>query len=96
MADKKASGITILPVFVDGEQPTAYKFNTIGAQFKKSNYELESSIGDIWEESYPQSTISSTRLSMEFIASSTLSPIVSNSLGRRRQCCRRPSKEIGG
>ena len=30
MADKKASGITIMPIFVDGEQPSAYKFNTIG------------------------------------------------------------------
>lgn len=83
MADKKKSGITILPIFVDGEQPTAYKFNTIGAQVKRSAYTLESSIGDIWDESYPYSTVSDTRLSSGWIASINLSPLVSNDVGRR-------------
>jgi hypothetical protein len=48
MADKKASGITILPVFVDGEQPTAYKFNTIGAQFKVTLSLLYQILGFLW------------------------------------------------
>lgn len=68
MADKKKSGISIMPVFVDGEQPSAAKFNSIGAQVKRSDYILETSIGDIWGESYPYSTFSDAKLSLDTIA----------------------------
>lgn len=68
MADKKKSGISIMPVFVDGEQPSAAKFNSIGVQVKRSDYILESSIGDIWGESWPYSTTYDAKLSLDTIA----------------------------
>lgn len=84
MADKKKSGIAIMPTFVDGEQPTAYKFNTIGSQVQRASYLLESSIGDIWDESYPYSTISSARLSLDQIVSQGVSNFIRTaSKGRR-------------
>ena len=84
MADKKKSGISVMPNFVDGEQPTAYKFNTIGAQVTRSSYNLEVAVGDIWEESYPYSTVSNTRLSLDHISNHNLSTFTdSSSLGRR-------------
>lgn len=69
MADKKKSGISVMPEFVDGEQPSAQKFNSIGAQVKASDYNLEVSIGDIWDESYPYSGISNKTLSLNKIKS---------------------------
>lgn len=84
MADKKKSGIAIMPTFVDGEQPTAYKFNTIGSQVQRASYLLESSVGDIWDESYPYSTISSARLSLDQIVSQGVSNFIRTaSKGRR-------------
>ncbi len=84
MADKKKSGISVMPNFVDGEQPTAYKFNTIGAQVTRSSYNLEVAVGDIWEESYPYSTVSNTRLSLDNISNSNLNTFTdSSSIGRR-------------
>ena len=69
MADKKKSGISVMPEFVDGEQPSAQKFNSIGAQVKASDYNLEVSIGDIWDESYPYSGVSNKTLSLNKIKS---------------------------
>ena len=82
MADKKKSGISVMPVFVDGEQPSAAKFNSIGAQVKRSDYILESSIGDIWGESYPYSTFSDAKLSLDRIKASGTEYIDPSSLGR--------------
>jgi len=64
MADKKKSGVSVVPEFVDGEQPTADKFNTIGSQLKRAAYVLEKAVGDAWDESYPYSEESSTRLTL--------------------------------
>lgn len=82
MADKKKSGISVMPVFVDGEQPSAAKFNSIGAQVKRSDYIIESSIGDIWGESYPYSTFSDAKLSLDRIKASGSEYIDPSSLGR--------------
>lgn len=83
MADKKKSGISVMPTFIDGEQPTAYKFNTIGAQVKRSSYNLEVAVGDLWDESYPYSTISNTRLSLGNLAPSLETFLNTSSVGRR-------------
>ena len=85
MADKKKSGITVMPEFVDGEQPTAYKFNTIGAQVIRASYNLELSVGDLWDQSYPYSSVSPARLSADLIVdyNANASPRVSGSKGRR-------------
>lgn len=53
MADKKKSGIGVVPEFVAGEQPDADKFNAISVQAKRGLYELEKALGDILSESYP-------------------------------------------
>ena len=83
MADKKKSGISVMPEFVDGEQPSAQKFNSIGAQVKASDYNLEVSIGDIWDESYPYSAISNKSLSLNKISSLGTEYIDINSNGKR-------------
>lgn len=85
MADKKKSGISVMPEFVDGEQPSAQKFNSIGAQVKASDYNLELSIGDIWDESYPYSGISNKTLSLNKIKSNAAGTeyIDTNSAGSR-------------
>ena len=66
MADKKKSGISIVPEFVAGEQPTADKFNAIGVQLERASSELEKSVGDIWGESYPYSSAKATKLTMAY------------------------------
>lgn len=85
MADKKKAGISVMPEFVDGEQPSAQKFNSIGAQVKASDYNLEVSIGDIWDESYPYSAISNKTLSLDKIKSNGVGSeyIDTNSTGRK-------------
>lgn len=57
MADKKKSEINLFPYFVDGEQPTANKFNSIGIQISRNLYIIEKSLGDIWGESEPYSSL---------------------------------------
>lgn len=84
MADKKKAGISIMPTFVDGEQPTAAKFNSIGSQTQRATATLEYAVGDTWDESYPYSLASQARLSIDNITSATFSNFLqSNSLGRR-------------
>jgi hypothetical protein len=81
MADKKKSGVTVMPIFVDGEQPSAYKFTTIGAQVLRSNYVIEKSVGDIWGESYPYSTLSNGTLSQPFL--NYAASVIGVSIGRK-------------
>ena len=57
MADKKKSEINLFPYFVDGEQPTANKFNSIGIQISRNLYVIEKALGDIWNESEPYSSL---------------------------------------
>ena len=57
MADKKKGEINLFPYFVDGEQPSANKFNSIGIQISRNLYVLEKAIGDIWGESEPYSSL---------------------------------------
>ena len=82
MADKKKSGVSVMPSFVDGEQPSAHKFSSIGSQVLYSNYIIEKSIGDIWGESYPYSTISNGRLSQPLLQGSGFQ-VVGGESGRR-------------
>lgn len=62
MADKKKSASTVYPFFVDGEQPSANKFNSISLQTRTNLFDLEKSIGDIWGESEPYNSSSSVKL----------------------------------
>ena len=41
MADKKKAGVSVVPEFVAGEQPTADKFNAISVQLERASSELE-------------------------------------------------------
>lgn len=84
MADKKKSGIGLMPTFVDGEQPTAHKFNSIGAQTKRANFIIEKAVGDIWDESWPYSNAQLETLSMDFISDVNLNGYLdSASYGRK-------------
>jgi len=76
MADKLQSGIVALPVFVDGEQPSAGKLNSLGNQTQNGMTEIEKSIGDIHDESYPYATSTGTHL----IQPNGRSPISGNDL----------------
>ncbi len=62
MSDKLKSGVSVVPEFNDGEQPSAIKFSAIGAQVKLGFSLLEDAIGDLWGESYPYSSASNTYL----------------------------------
>jgi len=66
MADKKKSGIGVVPEFVAGEQPSADKFNAIGVQVRRGLYELEKAVGDILSESHPYSSSSGTYLTQRW------------------------------
>lgn len=66
MADKLQSGIVALPVFVDGEQPPAGKLNSLGSQTQNGLTEIEQSVGDIHDESYPYSSSTGTHLTQEY------------------------------
>lgn len=63
MSDKKKSELSVVPEFVDGEQPTAAKLNSIGSLLKREGFILEKSVGDIWGESEPYSDVSQNLLS---------------------------------
>lgn len=63
MADKKKSELSVVPEFIDGEQPTAAKLNSIGSLLKREGFILEKSVGDIWGESEPYSSVSQNLLS---------------------------------
>jgi hypothetical protein len=64
MADKKKSGVSVVPEFVAGEQPTADKFNAIGVQLERAASELEKAVGDVWGESWPYTDEDPTRLNL--------------------------------
>ena len=67
MSDKKKSELSVVPEFVDGEQPTAAKLNSIGSLLKREGFILEKSVGDIWGESEPYSDVSQNLLSSPII-----------------------------
>jgi hypothetical protein len=66
MADKKKAGVSVVPTFVAGEQPTADKFNAIGVQLQRAASELEKAVGDVWGESWPYSATDSTKLTLPY------------------------------
>lgn len=66
MGDKLKPGVSVRINFVDGERPTARKFNTLSAQLETATKKLEKAIGDIYSESYPYSTLTSAKLSAEY------------------------------
>ena len=53
MADKHKSQISAIVRFIDGEQPTATKFNALTAQTQRGFYGLEGAVGDLHDESWP-------------------------------------------
>ena len=63
MSDKKKSELSAIPEFVNGEQPSAAKLNSISSLLRREGFVLEKSIGDIWGESEPYSDISQNLLS---------------------------------
>ena len=95
MADKKKSGVSVVPEFVDGEQPTADKFNAIGSQLKRAVYVLEKAVGDVWNESDPYAEaddsglISENRLTLPWgrridSSSGSINPVAgADTIGRR-------------
>ena len=66
MADKLKPGISVRTTFVDGETPRAAKLNSLSAQLQAASQKLEAAIGDLYGESYPYSTLSSAKLSLEY------------------------------
>ena len=64
MADKKKAGVSVVPEFVAGEQPTADKFNAIGVQLERAASELEKAVGDVWGESWPYTDSDPTRMNL--------------------------------
>lgn len=66
MSDKLKSGVSVVPEFVAGEQPSAAKFTAIGAQNKLGLALLEEAVGDLWAESWPYSADSNTHLTMQW------------------------------
>lgn len=66
MADKKKAGVSVVPEFVAGEQPTADKFNSISVQLERASSELEKSVGDVWGESWPYITATNTKLTLPY------------------------------
>ena len=66
MADKKKAGVSVVPEFVAGEQPSAEKFNAIGVQLERAASELEKAVGDIWGESWPYTDADSTKLTLPY------------------------------
>lgn len=63
MSDKLKKGVSAMPSFVDGENPTASKFNSIPVQTERSLTLVEKAVGDILDESYPYSSLNDARLS---------------------------------
>lgn len=60
--DKLKQSVSVVPEFVAGEQPTAAKFNSIGAQLQRAARELEKAVGDTNDQSWPYSSTTETRL----------------------------------
>lgn len=66
MADKFRSGISALPEFVDGENPSATKFSSTGVQAKRALNLLEKAVGDLWGESWPYRDDSSHHMTQPY------------------------------
>ena len=64
MSDKKKSELSAIPEFINGEQPSAAKLNSISSLLRREGFVLEKCIGDIWGESEPYSDISQNLLSL--------------------------------
>lgn len=64
MADKLRQGVSVETEFVAGETPSAAKLNSIPSQLRHAAEELEKAVGDIHDESYPYSTLTTDRLSL--------------------------------
>lgn len=64
MGDKLKTGIAVVPVFVEGEQPLAPKLNSLGAQLRRATQELEQATGDLRGQSWPYTPTSETTLSL--------------------------------
>lgn len=66
--DALRPGISVVPEFVDGEQPSAAKLNSIGVQVERAALSLERAVGDIhgtsWPYMSPTAVNPDTRLSM--------------------------------
>lgn len=56
MADKLRQLVSVFVEFVDGERPTATKFNALSAQTRRGFEALEYAIGDLQNQSWPNST----------------------------------------
>jgi hypothetical protein len=85
MSDKLKSGVSVVPDFNDGEQPSAIKFAAIGAQVKLGFSLLEDAIGDVWGESYPYSPVTNSFLNIPWgrqRGSNTAVANLPNALGR--------------
>jgi hypothetical protein len=66
MSDKLTQSIAVIPTLVDGESPSAAKFNALGAQVKRGITELEKAVGDLKTQSWPYSSYSDTKLSLPY------------------------------
>lgn len=66
MGDKLKRGVSVNVTFVDGETPTAAKFTAITSQFLNALLKVERAVGDVWDESYPYSVDTDTRLSPNY------------------------------
>ena len=60
MSDKLRQGISVVPEFVGGEQPTGAKLTSITAQMRRAAEKLEEAVGDIHGGSYPYGTNTTT------------------------------------
>lgn len=64
MGDKLKRTVSVVPQFSDGEQPSAAKLTSIGAQLQRASQQLEKAVGDIHDQSWPYSSLTSTRLTL--------------------------------
>lgn len=82
MADKLKAGIAVRTTFVAGESPKAAKLNSLTSQLQNASARLEAAIGDIHSESYPYSSITLEKLSLEYGRSQTASGSLSGASTR--------------
>lgn len=82
MSDKLRQSVSVVPEFVDGEQPEAAKLNSIGAQLRRAAEQLEEAVGDIHGESFPYLAGSTTRLSLGWGRAQTSSGSLSGAVER--------------
>lgn len=61
MGDKLKPGVVVVTTFADGEQPSAAKLNSLGAQLKAASAALEKAIGDVHSQSFPYIPTAATR-----------------------------------